>query len=111
MNDMGDIRVDESALVRVARPGDPRGGARRPDTAACEAVTDAQANEVIAFEDERFEIDPRLSAEERADHARMQVAIEQILDKPRVRRVHGALRRDRRGRPVRPAAAGRRVHA
>jgi len=31
---------------------------------------------VIAFEDENFEIDPRLSAEERTDHARMQVAIE-----------------------------------
>ena len=34
---------------------------------------------VIAWEDERFEIDPRLSAEEREDHARMQVAIERIL--------------------------------
>ena len=38
-----------------------------------------QVAEVIAFEDERFEIDPLLSAEERGDHARMQVAIEQIL--------------------------------
>jgi L-arabinose isomerase len=76
---MGDIRVDESALVRslgpeilAVAPGDLIRG--------MEAVTDAQANEVIAFEDERFEIDPRLSAEERADHARMQVAIEQILE-------------------------------
>ena len=79
MNDMGDIRVDESALVRslgpeilAVAPGDLIRG--------MEAVTGAQANEVIAFEDERFEIDPRLSAEERADHARMQVAIEQILE-------------------------------
>ncbi len=79
MNDMGDIRVDESALVRslgpeilAVAPGDLIRG--------MEAVTDAQANEVIAFEDGRFEIDPRLSAEERADHARMQVAIEQILE-------------------------------
>src|SRR5215813_13128118 len=79
MNDMGDIRVDESALVRTlgpeilaVAPGDLIRG--------MEAVTDGQANEVIAFEDERFEIDPRLSAEERADHARMQVAIEQILE-------------------------------
>ena len=79
MNDMGDIRVDESALVRslgpeilAVAPGDLFRG--------MQAVTDAQADEVIAFEDERFEIDPRLSAEERADHARMQVAIEQILD-------------------------------
>ena len=78
MNDMGDIRVDESALVRslgpeilAVAPGDMYRGMLD--------VTDAQANEVIAFEDENFEIDPRLSAEERDDHARMQVAIEQIL--------------------------------
>jgi L-arabinose isomerase len=78
MNDMGDIRVDESALVRslgpeilAVAPGDMYRGMLE--------VTDAQANEIIAFEDENFEIDPRLSAEERADHARMQVAIEQIL--------------------------------
>jgi L-arabinose isomerase len=78
MNDMGDIRVDESALVRslgpeilAVAPGDMYRGMLE--------VTDAQAGEVIAFEDENFEIDPRLSPEERADHARMQVAIEQIL--------------------------------
>ena len=48
MNDMGDIRVDESALVRslgpeilAVAPGDLIRG--------MEAVTDAQANEVIAF--------------------------------------------------------------
>jgi L-arabinose isomerase len=78
MNDMGDIRVDESALIRTlgpeilaVAPGDMYRGML--------GVTDAQAAEVIAFEDARFEIDPRLSAEERQDHARMQVAIEQIL--------------------------------
>ena len=78
MNDMGDIRVDESALIRTlgpeilaVAPGDMYRGML--------AVTDAQAADVIAFEDERFEIDPLLSAEERWDHARMQVAIEQIL--------------------------------
>jgi L-arabinose isomerase len=78
MNDMGDIRVDESALIRslgpeilAVAPGDMYRGML--------AVTDAQAAEVIAFEDATFEIDPRLSAEEREDHARMQVAIEQIL--------------------------------
>jgi L-arabinose isomerase len=78
MNDMGDIRVDESALVRTlgpeilaVAPGDlVRGMA---------AVSDAQIAKVIAFEDERFEIDPRLSEEERTDHARMQAAIEHIL--------------------------------
>ena len=78
MNDMGDIRVDESALIRslgpeilAVAPGDMYRG--------MQAVTEAQAGEVIAFEDAQFEIDPRLSAEERQDHARMQVAIEHIL--------------------------------
>jgi L-arabinose isomerase len=79
MNDMGDIRVDESALIRslgpeilAVAPGDLYRG--------MQAVTDQQVADVIAFEDERFEIDQRLSAAEREDHARMQVAIEQILD-------------------------------
>ncbi len=79
MNDMGDIRVDESALIRslgpeilAVAPGDLYRGMG--------AVTDDAVAEVIAFEDERFEIDPRLSAGERADHARMQVAIQRILD-------------------------------
>ncbi len=78
MNDMGDIRVDESALVRslgpeilAVAPGDMYRGML--------AVTGEQAAEVIGFEDANFEIDPRLSAAEREDHARMQVAIEQIL--------------------------------
>ncbi|HEY2692959.1 MAG TPA: L-fucose/L-arabinose isomerase family protein [Streptosporangiaceae bacterium] len=79
MNDMGDIRVDESALVRslgpeilAVAPGDLY--------RVMLAVTAEEIAEVIAFEDERFEIDPLLSAEERADHARMQVGIQRILD-------------------------------
>src|ERR1700749_1008365 len=78
MNEMGDIRVDESALVRTLGPaiisvaqGDLWRGMQE---AAADAVAD-----VIAFEDSNFDIDPRLSAEGRNDHARMQVAIEQIL--------------------------------
>jgi L-arabinose isomerase len=78
MNDMGDIRVDESALIRTlgpeilaVAPGDLYRGMLE--------VTDAQIAEVIGFEDAAFEIDPRLSAAERTDHARMQVAIERIL--------------------------------
>jgi L-arabinose isomerase len=78
MNDMGDIRVDESALIRslgpeilAVAPGDLYRG--------MQAVSDQAIAEVISDEDARFEIDPRLSAEERHDHARMQVAIEQIL--------------------------------
>jgi L-arabinose isomerase len=79
MNDMGDIRVDESALVRslgpeilAVAPGDLY--------RVMLAVTADEIAEVIAFEDERFEIDPLLSDEERADHARMQVGIQRILD-------------------------------
>src|SRR5499433_1311708 len=79
MNDMGDIRVDESALVRglgpqirAVAPGDLYRG--------MQAATDAQVADVIAFEDARFEIDPALSATEREDHARMQVAIKAMLD-------------------------------
>jgi len=80
MNDMGDIRVDESALIRSLGPeilavaqGDLYRGMLK--------VTEGEIGEVIAFEDERFEIDPALSGEERADHARMQVAIKRILDR------------------------------
>src|SRR5580658_9518977 len=57
MNDMGDIRVDESALIRslgpeilAVAPGDLYRGMG--------SVTDDQVAEVMAFEDERFEIDP-----------------------------------------------------
>jgi len=78
MNDMGDIRVDESALIRslgpqivAVAPGDLYRGML--------AVTGAQISEVLAVEDARFEIDPRLSPPEREDHARMQAAIEHIL--------------------------------
>jgi L-arabinose isomerase len=78
MNDMGDIRVDENALLRslgpeisFVAPGDLwRGMADVPSDAV---------SELIAWEDEKFTIDERLSKEEREDHARMQVAIEKIL--------------------------------
>ncbi|ADD42563.1 L-fucose/L-arabinose isomerase family protein [Stackebrandtia nassauensis] len=78
MNDMGDIRVDENALLRTLgpeisaiAPGELWRGMR--------AVTDEAIAALRAFEDERFEIDPKLSDEERDDHARMQLAIESIL--------------------------------
>jgi L-arabinose isomerase len=80
MNDMGDIRVDESALIRSLGP-QIRAVAQGDLYRGMLAVTDAQVAEVIAFEDARFEIDPALSADERADHARMQVAIKGILDR------------------------------
>src|SRR5260370_19572002 len=78
MNDMGDIRVDESALIRslgpeilAVAPGDLYRGMR--------AVTDDAVAEVIAFEDERFEIDPTLSAENPPDHARLHPALPRLL--------------------------------
>jgi L-arabinose isomerase len=79
MNDMGDIRVDESALIRSLGP-QVRAVAPGEVYRGMLAVTDAQVAEVIAFENARFEIDPALSAAERADHARMQAAIKSILD-------------------------------
>ncbi len=78
MNAMGDIRVDQHQLMRRLGPQiDAIAPGELHRTAA--AVTDAQIADVIAFEDERFAIDPRLSAEEREDHARMQLGIEQVL--------------------------------
>ena len=78
MNQMGDIRVDENALVRslgpqidFLAPGDLY---RR-----CQAVDDSAVRELLAWEDGRFAIDPALTGEERADHARMQLAIEAML--------------------------------
>ncbi|HYN94838.1 MAG TPA: L-fucose/L-arabinose isomerase family protein [Pilimelia sp.] len=78
MNDMGDIRVDENALLRAlgpeisfVAPGDLWRGMA--------TVTDAEIGDVMSWEDGRFTIDERLSKEERVDHARMQVAIEKIL--------------------------------
>src|SRR5436190_4707078 len=78
MNDMGDIRVDENALLRAlgpeisfVAPGDL--------WRAMADVTDSEIGNLVAWENERFEIDPRLPDDEREDHARMQVAIERIL--------------------------------
>jgi hypothetical protein len=74
------------------------------------AVTGEQVTEVIEAENDRFEIDQALSAAEREDHARMQVAIERILIDRGLSRLQHSLRRDRRGRPVQPASARGRVH-
>lgn len=78
MNGMGDIRVDENALLRalgpeveVVAPGDL--------VRQMAATTAEEVAKLIEFEDKTFEIDPRLSPAEREDHARMQVAIERLL--------------------------------
>ncbi|WP_433684699.1 L-fucose/L-arabinose isomerase family protein [Nocardia sp. CA-119907] len=78
MNDMGDIRVDENALLRAlgpeisfVAPGDLYRGSQ--------AVTDDEVAVLMAWEDGEFAIDPALTGAEREDHARMQIAIERIL--------------------------------
>jgi len=78
MNGMGDIRVDVHSLLRDLGPQVDSlapGALHR----ACRAVPDDDVRRLIDDEDERFEIDPRLSDEEREDHARMQLALESIL--------------------------------
>jgi L-arabinose isomerase len=78
MNAMGDIRVDEHALLRSLGP---QVDALAPGelVRSSAAVSADDVRELIAAEDARFEIDPRLSSEEREDHARMQLGIERIL--------------------------------
>ncbi|HEX5493329.1 MAG TPA: L-fucose/L-arabinose isomerase family protein [Mycobacteriales bacterium] len=78
MNQMGDIRVDENALLRALgpqidflAPGDLWRTMWR--------VTPDEVAALQKWEDDRFEIDPQLSTEERDDHARMQLAIERLL--------------------------------
>jgi L-arabinose isomerase len=78
MNGMGDIRVDIHALMRTLGP---QVDAVAPGdlVRAASAVQDADIRALMADEDSRFEIDPRLSQAERSDHARMQLGIESIL--------------------------------
>ena len=78
MNQMGDIRVDENALLRALgpqidflAPGDL--------WRATQSVNGDEVSALLQWENERFDIDPRLSAEEREDHVRMQLAIEGML--------------------------------
>ncbi len=76
MNGMGDIRVDEHSLLRTLGP---QIDALAPGAIDRVAVSEDDVAALIAEEDARFEIDPRLSATEREDHARMQLAIERLL--------------------------------
>jgi L-arabinose isomerase len=79
MNGMGDIRVDVHALIRSLGP---QIDALAPGALhrAAAGVSDGEVRALIADEDERFEIDPRLSDAEREDHARMQLGLERLLD-------------------------------
>jgi L-arabinose isomerase len=78
MNSMGDIRFDEHALLRALGPHvDSLGTGALHRAAAAVAADDVAA--LIADEDARFDVDPRLSTTEREDHARMQLGLEAIL--------------------------------
>jgi L-arabinose isomerase len=78
MNAMGDIRIDEHALMRTLGP---QVDALAPGELhrSAQSVSDDDVRALMADEDARFEIDPRLNQEEREDHARMQLGIERIL--------------------------------
>jgi L-arabinose isomerase len=76
MNGMGDIQVDVHALMRTLGP---EVVSLAPGALVRAAVGNDEIAALIAEEDERFEIDPRLSRAEREDHARMQIAIERVL--------------------------------
>jgi L-arabinose isomerase len=79
MNGMGDIRVDEHSLLRTLGP---QIDALAPGALvrAADAVPSEQVRALIAAEDERFEIDPRLTDAERESHARMQLGLERVLE-------------------------------
>jgi L-arabinose isomerase len=78
MNGMGDIRVDVHTLLRTLGPQIDAIAPGALYRAAAAAAADEVAG-LIQEEDEQFEIDPRLSADEREDHARMQLGLEKIL--------------------------------
>ncbi len=78
MNGMGDIQVDAHTLLRTLGPQVDTiapGELRR----AADAVEEGELRRLLAEEDARFEVDERLSAGEREDHARMQLGLERLL--------------------------------
>src|SRR3954453_2605594 len=79
MNGMGDIRFDEHALLGALGP---QVDALAPGALhrAAVAVPADEVAALIAEENSQFEVDPRLSDEEREDHARMQLGLEQVLN-------------------------------
>lgn len=78
MNGMGDIRVDEHALLRTLGPQVDALAPGVLHRAAVAVEADAVAA-LLAAEDEQFEVDPRLLSAEREEHARMQLGVERVL--------------------------------
>ncbi|CAL9392954.1 L-arabinose isomerase [Nocardiopsis dassonvillei] len=79
MNGMGDARVDETALLRVVGPEVHviAPGALHRTMAE---LPEEPVRELMSWEDTVFDVDGRLSKEEREDHARMQLGIERLLE-------------------------------
>src|SRR6187200_2622226 len=78
MNGMGDTRVDVHTLLGALGPQVDAVAQGALYRAALE-VGDSDVERLIADEDSRFEVDPRLTPEERGDHARLQLGLERIL--------------------------------
>jgi L-arabinose isomerase len=78
MNGMGDIQVDAHALLRALGPQLLALAPGELHRAAASAGED-EVLAALAVEDERFDVDPRLSAAEREDSVRMQLGIERVL--------------------------------
>jgi len=79
MNGMGDIRFDETAMLRRLGP-EVRYLATGDLYRAMQAATGEEIDAVIEQENAWFEIDPRLSQAQREESARYQVALKKILD-------------------------------
>jgi L-arabinose isomerase len=80
MNGMGDIRVDVHALIRtLGWQVDAVAPGHLVRAAAAVPAEDVRAP-LVASEDDRFDVDARLSAAEREDHARMRLGLERLLD-------------------------------
>jgi len=78
MNGMGDTRVDVHTLLGALGPQVDSVAQGALYRAALE-VGESDVARLIADEDSRFEVDPRLTPEEREDHARLQLGLERIL--------------------------------
>ena len=109
MNGMGDILYDPPALLRRLGPLVVDRGPRRALRADAGRRRASGSRRSIAQHSERFEVDPALPR----DGARLRRALRARLARPArgegLPRVLGALRLGRRRRPLRAAAAARRL--
>ena len=78
MNGMGDIQVDWTAMQRKLGP-EINTIAPGELWRAMQAVNPAAIETILQEQDRRFEVDPRLEADVRADAARMEAALRALL--------------------------------